>query len=84
MTIDSVDSLDLRKAIEHLQETYGYEMLLIESGSSTTVPCYSETLNVASKKAPLIDYKCDGNPIDTIFLSVFEGQLIPDDMAANQ
>ena len=50
-------------------------MILVEAGASTTVPCYSETHKLATKKAPAIDFTCDGNPIDTLYLSIFEGSL---------
>lgn len=28
-----------------------------------------------SRKTPKIDHKCDGNPIDTLYLAIFEGEL---------
>lgn len=72
-TLDPVEHLNLRKALEHLQEEYSYEMILVEAGASTTVPCYSETLKINERKAPPIDHTCDGNPIDTLYLGIFEG-----------
>ena len=50
-------------------------MILIEAGCSTTVPCYSETHNLGNRKSPAIDFKCDGNPIDTLYLAIFDGKL---------
>jgi len=70
-----VKNLNLRKGISHLQNNYNYEMILLEAGASTTVPCYSETHNLSTRKAPPIDFTCDGNPIDTLYLSIFEGSL---------
>lgn len=74
-SIDAVKNLNLRKGISHLQNNYNYEMILLEAGASTTVPCYSETHNLSTRKAPPIDFTCDGNPIDTLYLSIFEGSL---------
>ena len=54
-------------------------MILLEAGASTTIPCYSEEYKVNSRKAPAIDYTCDGNPIDTLFLSIFEGELLQEE-----
>jgi len=53
-------------------------MILLEAGASTTIPCYSETHRVNTRKVPPIDYLCDGNPIDTLYLSIFEGQIMDD------
>lgn len=50
-------------------------MILLEAGASTTIPCYSETHSVNSRKTPAIDYLCDGNPIDTLYLGIFEGEM---------
>ena len=74
-SVSSVEGLNLRKGIEYLQQEYGYEFILVEAGASTTVPCYSETQAVNARKTPRIDHKCDGNPIDTLYLAIFEGQL---------
>ena len=51
-------------------------MILLEAGASTTTPTYSETHQVNSRKAPAIDYLCDGNPIDSLYLSIFEGEIL--------
>jgi hypothetical protein len=72
--------LTLRTAIKYLQgpnpySTHGFDQVFIENGASTTIPCYSETYNVNSSKAPPIDWTCDGNPIDTLMLSIFSGTL---------
>lgn len=74
-SLDPVEGLNLRKAITYLQEEYKYEMILLEAGASTTVPCYSETHRVNTRKVPKIDHLCDGNPIDTLYLAIFEGEL---------
>jgi len=74
-SLDPVEGLNLRKAIEHLQENYAYKMILVEAGASTVVPCYSESHRVSTRKVPKIDYLCDGNPIDTIYLAIYEGDL---------
>ena len=66
----------MRKGLKHLQERYKYEMILVECGSSTVVPCYSETHQVSTRKSPPIDYICDGNPIDTLVLSLFIGKMV--------
>lgn len=52
-------------------------MILVEAGAQTTVPCYSETHKVNKKllNHEAIDHKCDGNPIDTLVLSLFVGNL---------
>ena len=41
-------------------------MLLVEAGASTTLPAYD------SKQEFKVNYTCDGNPIDTLVLSVVE------------
>jgi len=43
MTLSGIEGLNLRKAIDHLANEYEYEMILLEPGASTTVPCYSQT-----------------------------------------
>ena len=65
----------MRKGIQHLWERYNYELILVECGSSTAVPCYSETHQINTRKPPPIDFTCDGNPIDTLVLSLFIGQM---------
>ena len=54
-------------------------MVLVEAGASTTMPCYSEEHKVNSRKAPIIDYECDGNPIDMLYLCMFEGELLQEE-----
>ena len=71
-----MQGLNLRKAIGHLQSAYHYDFILVEAGASTTLPCYSETHILSKRMAPAIDFICDGNPIDTLYLSVFEGDLM--------
>ena len=41
------------------------------------MPCYSETHEVSKGVLPqsAVDFKCDGNPIDTLVLSLFVGNL---------
>ena len=73
----SIEDLNMRKAIQYLQEEKKHKMILVECGPSTTVPAYSET-HQASKlqlSPEALDYKCDGNPIDTLVLSMFVGKL---------
>lgn len=74
-TIEGVQGLNLRKAIEYLQNQHQYELLLIENGPSTAAPCFSETHDMQTRQAPSIDFTCDGNPIDTLYLAIFEGKL---------
>ena len=52
-------------------------MILVEAGPSTTVPAYSRTHPVSKQQVPQesLDHVCDGNPIDTLVLSMFVGQL---------
>lgn len=73
-----IEDLNLRKAIKYLQEEKKHKLILVECGPSTVVPMYSETHAVS--KTPLkheaLDYKCDGNPVDTILLSMFMGTLV--------
>lgn len=74
------ENLDLRSAIEYLRNPnpasfHGFKQILIECGTSTTIPCYSESVVVNSAKQPKIDFICDGNPIDTLVLSLFVGKL---------
>ena len=40
---DPISGLNLRKALAHLRQEHKYEMILVEAGASTTIPCYSET-----------------------------------------
>ena len=56
-------------------------MILVEAGPSTTVPTYSKTHLVSKEKISkeALDYKCDGNPIDTLVLSMFVGKLVSND-----
>lgn len=75
-SLDPVSDLNLRTGLDYLQRQYGYEMILVEAGASTTVPGYSQTHKVNSRKTPMIDHKCDGNPIDTLYLAIFEGELM--------
>ena len=75
MNIDTVEDLNLRKAIAHLQEQYKYKLILVEAGASTVVPCYSETHRINTRKKPELDYICDGNPIDTLLLTIYDGKL---------
>ena len=42
MTLEGVEGLNLRSALDHLHKEHRYEMILVEAGASTTVPCYSE------------------------------------------
>lgn len=62
-TLDPVEGLDLNKAVAHLRAEYGYEMMLVECGPSTTAPCYGVR---------------GGSPIDTLYLGIFEGELPSD------
>jgi len=74
--LQSIEDLDLRKAIENLRKKY--EMILIEAGPSTSVPAYSKTHTVSKQQVPpeSLDHVCDGNPIDTLVLSMFVGKLV--------
>jgi hypothetical protein len=54
-----------------------HEMVLVEAGPSTTVPAYSKTYPVSKQQVSkeALDHVCDGNPIDTLVLSMFVGSL---------
>ena len=79
-TLVPFESLNLRKALEYLRKPnpasfHGFNQILVECGPSTTVPAYSESVKVNHAKQPIIDFKCDGNPIDTLVLSMFMGNM---------
>lgn len=71
-----LENLSLRSGLQFLKEL-NHQMILIECGPSTTIPCYSKTHNIAKESLDraALDYKCDGNPIDTLVLSMFVGSL---------
>lgn len=56
MTLEGIEGLNLRRAIDYLRKEYRYEMTLVECGASTTVQCYSETHRLQGRKAPPIDF----------------------------
>jgi hypothetical protein len=53
-------------------------MILIECGPTTTIPTYSERHQVSKARLSpdALDYECDGNPIDTLLLTMFNGELL--------
>lgn len=73
----AIEDLNMRRAIKYLQEQEKHKMILVECGPSTTIPAYSETHQVSKAKVQpeVIDHICDGNPIDTLVLSMFVGTL---------
>jgi hypothetical protein len=68
--IDGIPDLTLRSGIQHLKSNFLKEtekkpsLILVEAGASTTLPAYD------SEQEFKINYSCDGNPVDTLVLSL--------------
>lgn len=58
--INGFEKLDLKVAINYLQEKLNYEFILVEAGQQTVLPYY------------LLEDPNE-NPVDSIFLSIYSG-----------